>query len=143
METVSWSSANIAAMDFRILFVRATLSGSECHRGNGILRPELSNLQNAPQKSRSAVHTTRRQSDAHPFWLPGAPCRSTMTLRPWSRAQPTALRRYGSCPETNGSPSATSNAQYPTGIRTWFRLPAPPAQRGEARRSGGMVNRRS
>ena len=58
----------------------------------------------------------------HPFWLPGAPCRSTMTLRPWLRAQPTAFWRYGSCPEMYGSPGPTSKAQYPMGNRTWLRL---------------------
>lgn len=51
------------------------------------------------------------EGKSYPFWLPGAPCRSTKTLRPLLPAQPIACCRKGSWPWMKGSPGPTSNAQ--------------------------------
>lgn len=49
------------------------------------------------------------------------PWRSIIILTPASLAHPIAWSRYPSCPCTYGSPGNGLTAQYPIGMRTWFK----------------------
>lgn len=140
MGTTDAESRNKEAMAFKTAFVRSILVWFECQCGNDIFCPELSNL--TRWERRMSRCKCQDRMEPHPFWEPkckthtywrrsnhqvqgsepGAPWRSTRTLIPCFSAHVTAFIRYGSWPEMKGSPGPTSKAQYPMGIRTWFRL---------------------